>query len=463
MLAGQEQLIAQILECTKRNESVLLIGSSGIGKTHIMDHLYSIYSDAAYIEGLLLSARNAPGESELVLEKRMMTSPHIMWLVDDIDLLVGKKIDFRDPVRFAVKSYFKRLFYPPQMCIATCSDDKDVDDWVLQKFKHQLRIVVSQREQREAIAFDMLKEYPHLPNQSCFVELARDKFGATPMDLEDILTKMYTHKDFDERSLREWFNFSPQALLPYLSDVPKYELHALYGLEREIEVLSASLIEPFKHYALYQKHGVSIPKGIVLHGHTGCGKTHLGIAMVRQAGLNLLVIEATTLRSRYVGETEKRLQQVFESARECAPCVLFFDRLEGLMGERTRESAGSARLVSCFLTELDGIGTKGQANMVLVMGTVERLDMLDPAIIRPGRLGVHVELQAMSNAAKAQLYLEYKTKGYELNDAQVEEVANRTVAWSGAKMRQLYRDAAYHAIRLEKESVEFSDFKFSSP
>lgn len=465
MCSGQEQLVSEVQKLVECGDSVLIIGSEGVGKTHIMDYLHRIFPDSVFVEGLLLSASNIPGEAEMLLEKKLQSFN--MWFIDDIDLLCGKDIDFRDALRFNVKSYFMRKFYPLGICIATCTDIKNIHEAILGKFKHQCRIVVSKTEQRHAIATNLLKEYPYLPYQELFVELAKAKFGAMPKDFDDILQKMAAHHlsgiGLHESAIREWFDFRPRALLPYLSDVPKYDLNSLYGVEVEKELLKSSLIDPFLHFELYSKHGLSAPKGIVLYGPSGSGKTHLGISMVQHAGLNLLLIDSTTIRSKYIGETEKRLQNVFQSARECAPCVLFFDRLECLMSERTKESSGSARLVSCFLTELDGIGNKSDIDngMVIVMGTVERLEQLDRAIIRPGRLGVHLALKSLSRDAKISLYKEYWLKGYRLEDDELAELIEKTEGFSGAKLRKIFRDAAYHALRLNKEAVEYTDFKLS--
>ena len=132
--------------------------------------------------------------------------------------------------------------------------------------------------------------------------------------------------------------------------------------------------------------GLESPSGILLCGPPGCGKTLLAKAVANQAGINFISVKGPELLNMYVGESERAVRQVFQRARNSAPCVIFFDEIDALCPRRSSSSGGenSARVVNQILTEMDGLESRGQG--VFVMGATNRVDILDPAVLRPGRL-----------------------------------------------------------------------------
>ena len=161
------------------------------------------------------------------------------------------------------------------------------------------------------------------------------------------------------------------------------DIGALNDVRDELEL---SILAPVNHPEITKALGLESPSGILLCGPPGCGKTLLAKAVANQAGINFISVKGPELLNMYVGESERAVRQVFQRARNSAPCVIFFDEIDALCPKRSASSGGenSARVVNQLLTEMDGLESRGQG--VFVMGATNRVDILDPAVLRPGRL-----------------------------------------------------------------------------
>merc|ERR1712038_1746921 len=166
-------------------------------------------------------------------------------------------------------------------------------------------------------------------------------------------------------------------------DVTWSDVGALSQVCKEIEVRILDRVNNPEKAGAYN---LQAPSGILLCGPPGCGKTLLAKAVANQAGINFISVKGPELLNMYVGESERAVRQVFQRARNSAPCVIFFDEIDALCPRRSSSSGGenSARVVNQILTEMDGLESRGQG--VFVMGATNRVDILDPAVLRPGRL-----------------------------------------------------------------------------
>ncbi|MFZ0530091.1 MAG: proteasome ATPase, partial [Propionicimonas sp.] len=203
-----------------------------------------------------------------------------------------------------------------------------------------------------------------------------------------------------------------------LEAVPDVSYADIGGLSSQIEQIRDAVELPFRHRELFAEFGLRPPKGVLLYGPPGCGKTMIAKAVANSAGSHFLNIKGPELLDKYVGETERQIRLIFARAKEHAtsgrPVIVFFDEMDALF--RTRGSGVSsdveATIVPQLLAEIDGV--EGLAN-VIVIGATNREDLIDPAILRPGRLDVKIKLDRPDRAAAAQILTRYLTEATPLN------------------------------------------------
>ena len=205
----------------------------------------------------------------------------------------------------------------------------------------------------------------------------------------DALMKLEVHMaDFTE-ALRE---VEPSAIREVFVEMPEVHWEDVGGLEKVKQQLVESVEWPLKHPDLFQRAGVKPPKGILLAGPPGCGKTLLAKAAAHESQVNFISVKGPALLSMYVGESEKAVREVFRKARQAAPCILFFDEIDALVpvrGSAGTDSHVTERVISQFLTEMDGVE---ELEGVLVLAATNRPDLLDPALLRPGRFDILLEI-----------------------------------------------------------------------
>jgi transitional endoplasmic reticulum ATPase len=239
----------------------------------------------------------------------------------------------------------------------------------------------------------------------------------------------------------------PSAMREVFVEVPNVGWEDVGGLAETKARLVEAVEWPLQYPDLFTQAGIRPPKGILLSGPPGCGKTLLAKAIASETNVNFISIKGPELLSKYVGESEKAVRDIFRKARQAAPCIIFFDEIDALVPSRSAggsDSHTSERVLSQFLTELDGVE---ELRGVLVLGATNRLDMLDPAIIRPGRFDEIVEIPLPDEASRADIFriqLRNKPLGVEVG---VQDLAARTDGCSGADISSLCHQAALRAIR----------------
>ena len=206
------------------------------------------------------------------------------------------------------------------------------------------------------------------------------------------------------------------------------------------------MIWPFTHKDLFELTDATAPKGILLCGPPGTGKTLIAKALANQSGANFISVKGAELLSKFVGESERAVRDVFKKAKQVAPCIIFFDEIDALAPCR-RESDGtrvSERVVSQLLTEIDGVEDLRE---VLVLAATNRPDIVDPALLRAGRFDIILDFPYPE---KNELYeiLKIHTRGKPIaRNAKLKEVASKAVGFSGADIELLCQRASIIAIR----------------
>ncbi|MBI4507678.1 MAG: CDC48 family AAA ATPase [Chloroflexi bacterium] len=243
----------------------------------------------------------------------------------------------------------------------------------------------------------------------------------------------------------------PSAIREVFTEVPDVRWEDIGGLEDVKRLLQEAVEWPLRYGERFAYARTKPPKGVLLTGAPGTGKTLVAKAIASESGVNFIAIKGPELLSKWVGESEKGVREVFKKARQTAPCIVFFDEMDAVVPTRglgAAEAHVSERVVSQFLTELDGIE---ELRGVVVLGATNRPDIVDPALLRPGRFDVVIELPPPDRAARMAI-LRVHTRGRPLSDdVDLERLAEQTEGLVGADLEALCQRAAMLAIR---ESVE---------
>ncbi|NXE83733.1 NVL protein, partial [Cochlearius cochlearius] len=244
----------------------------------------------------------------------------------------------------------------------------------------------------------------------------------------------------------------PSAKREGFVTIPDVTWADIGALEDVREELTMAILAPVRNPEQFKALGLTTPAGVLLAGPPGCGKTLLAKAVANESGLNFISVKGPELLNMYVGESERAVRQVFQRARNSAPCVIFFDEVDALCPRRSdRESGASVRVVNQLLTEMDGLENRQQ---VFIMAATNRPDIIDPAILRPGRLDktLYVGLPPPEDRLAI---LKTITKGGTRPpldiDVSLEEIAysQHCDCYTGADLSALVREASICALRQE--------------
>jgi transitional endoplasmic reticulum ATPase len=230
-------------------------------------------------------------------------------------------------------------------------------------------------------------------------------------------------------------------------EVPDVHWEDVGGLAPVRERLIEAVEWPLQYALLYGKAGIRPPKGILLVGPPGCGKTMLAKAIATESKVNFISVKGPALLSKFVGESEQGVREVFRKARQAAPCIIFFDEIDSLVPTRASGSTDSHvadRVLSQLLTELDGIE---ELKGVLVLGATNRLDMLDQAILRPGRFDEIIEIPLPDERERAEIYAVHLRGKPLCPGVDAGSLAARSTDFSGAEIESVCMKAALRAVR----------------
>ncbi len=241
----------------------------------------------------------------------------------------------------------------------------------------------------------------------------------------------------------------PSGLREIYVEVPEVSWDDIGGLEEVKQELRQTVEWPMKYPEIFKKLGIRPPRGILLYGPPGTGKTLLAKAVATESGANFIAIRGPEILSKWVGESEKAVREIFKKARMYAPVVVFFDEIDAIAPARgySADSRVTERIVSQLLTEMDGLS---RLENVVVIAATNRPDILDPALLRPGRFDKLIYVPPPDVHARLEI-LKIHTRNMPLApDVDLFEVARRTEGYSGADLEALVREAAMRAL---KESI----------
>ena len=290
------------------------------------------------------------------------------------------------------------------------------------------------------------------------------EFDSDYIPYETLLELQVTMDNFLE-ALRE---IEPSAIREVFVEVPDVKWEDVGGLDKVKQILRETIEWPLTYTELFERAKTTPRKGILLYGPPGTGKTMLAKAVANESEVNFISVRGPELLSKWVGESEKGVREVFKKARQAAPCIVFFDELDSLAPVRSAgggDSRVTDRVISQFLTELDGLE---ELKGVMILAATNRLDIIDPALLRAGRFDFLLRLPIPDEKARVEIFKVHTREKPLANDVDIEALAQATEGLVGSDIESICREASMLAIRecIEaqkgKEGGDYSHFEIKA-
>ena len=246
----------------------------------------------------------------------------------------------------------------------------------------------------------------------------------------------------------------PTAMREVYVERSKVWWHDVGGLDSVKKSLTDNLVTAMKEPSRFTKIGIKPPKGALIYGPPGCGKTLLARALATETGANMILVKGPEILSKWIGESEKAIREIFRKAKASSPCVVIFDELDSLAKNKTGEGGVGENILSQLLTEIE----EGISSRVVVIGITNRPDVLDSSLLRTGRLDLVLYVAPPDEKGRLEI-IKILTKKMPLtNDVKLQEIAVATHNYSGADLAALCREAAVHAMQNKSEKISSQDF-----
>jgi len=476
-------------------KGVLLYGPPGTGKT-LLAKAVANESDANfyYIGGPEIISKYV-GESEEKLRKLFKeaeeNAPSIIF-IDEIDAIAPKREEVVGEVEKRLVSQLLTLMdglkARGEIIVIGATNRPDSLDPAIRRpgrFDREIEIGVPSKQDRKEILQIHTRNMP-LEEDVNIKELAEITHGYTGADLsfltkeaalkalrrmlpvinieeetipQEILEKLKVNKKDFLDAMKE---IQPSALREIYVERPNIKWADIGGLEDVKKTIKEAVELPLKNPKIFEKMGVRPLKGILLYGPPGTGKTLLAKAVANESEANFIAINGAQILSKYVGESEKTMRELFKKARMASPCILFIDEIDAIAPRRSGRGEGGTlvteRVVDTLLTEMDGLR---EMKEVVVIAATNRPDILDPALLRAGRFDRIIEIPPPDEKSRYEIF-KIHTKQMPLNkDVDLKELAKITEGYTGADIENLVREAGMAAIREGAKTVTMKHFEQS--
>ncbi|AFO56327.1 MULTISPECIES: CDC48 family AAA ATPase [unclassified Natrinema] len=468
-------------------KGVLLHGPPGTGKT-LMAKAVANEIDANFetISGPeIMSKYYGESEEQLreVFEEAEENAPSIIF-IDELDSIAAKREEAGGDVERRVVAQLLSLMdgleERGRVTVIAATNRVDAIDPALRRggrFDREIEIGVPDKEGRkeilqvhtrgmpldEGIDLDQYAESTHgfvgadlesLARESAMNALRRIR-PELDLESEEIDADVLDSLEVTERDFKEALKgIQPSAMREVFVEVPDVTWNDVGGLGETKEQLRETIQWPLDYPEVFEQMDMQAAKGVLMYGPPGTGKTLLAKAVANEAQSNFISIKGPELLNKYVGESEKGVREVFEKARSNAPTVIFFDEIDSIAGERGQRQGDSGvgeRVVSQLLTELDGLE---ELEDVVVIATTNRPDLIDSALLRPGRLDRHVHVPVPDEDARKAIF-EVHTRNKPLAESvDLEWLAGETEGYVGADIEAVCREASMAASREFINSVD---------
>lgn len=474
-------------------KGVLMHGPPGTGKTLLAKAVAS-ESDAHFIaiNGPEIMSKYVGGSEENLreyFEEAEENAPSIIF-IDELDAIAPKREDTQGETERRTVAQLLTLMdglkSRGQVVVIGATNRPDSLDQALRRpgrFDREIEIGVPDSEEREEILEIHTRNMP-LAEDVDLHKLASTTHGFVGADLEslckeaamrvvrriipeikndeeipeEVLKKIVVTNDDFKSALKE---IQPSALREVLVQVPNVKWDDVGGLDDVKQELKEAVEWPLKHPEKFEKFGVRPPKGTLLYGVPGTGKTLLAKAVASESEANFISIKGPELLSKWVGESEQGVREVFRKAKQTAPTVIFFDEIDSIASTRSANDSDSGvtkRVVNQLLTEMDGLE---ELEDVAIIAATNRPDILDAGLMRPGRFDRHIKVDLPNEDARLSIFKVHTEDMPLADDVSLEKLAKQTDGYVGADIEAVCREAAMLTLRnnLDAENVPYKYFK----
>ncbi|XP_032670564.1 ATPase family protein 2 homolog [Odontomachus brunneus] len=507
-IAGYDALISDIRDIVQigigkyksvknfgANKGVLLHGPSGVGKSLIANAIISecnaktfiVYSSDIYSKSI--------GETENrlkeIFNKAISTAPSII-LLEDLDSLCPMKsnntTDHERRILAQLTALFDDLHSTKSdvLVMGTTSKLYSVDSSLRRpgRIDVEFEIYVPTPNMRLEILTKLISKIPNTLSEQDVQVLSLNTHGFVGADLHGLCSKAIfsavkrqerkalfeEHASFDIEPIVAIEDFDcalittkPSAMKEVLVEIPSVKWSDIGG-QKDLKLKLKQAVEwPLKFPDAFRKMGITPPKGILMYGPPGCSKTMIAKALATESRVNFLNIKGPELFSKWVGESEKAVREVFRRARQVAPSIVFIDEIDALGGERSSSSGGSGsnvqeRVLAQLLIELDGIVALGSVTLV---AATNRPDKIDKALLRPGRLDRIIYVGLPDEETRQEIFIIKLQKMPIAKEVDVTDLVWRTNGYTGAEIHAICHEAAMKALEenINAETVTKKHFE----
>lgn len=463
----------------KISRGCLIYGVSGSGKSMLCKSLAQSFNNCQiiFIESWKLFSKFY-GESEANLKKHFdeafsfYPTPTII-VIDEISNICPKN-DSSDAIR-RVSSLLSSLMdslhvkrtASKTFILANTSQLDNVDPVMRRsgRFDTEIEIPVPTKENREQILLKMLKNEI---DEKSVKEIAKHTHGFVGSDLQNLVKKsseiitnngeVSTKITFDNL-MKNLSLVKPSAIRELLVEKPDVRWSDIGGMQDLMLKLRQIVEWPINHPETFVRLGIKPPKGLLMFGPPGCSKTMIAKALATECNLNFISIKGSDLFSMWVGESEKAVRDLFVKARQLSPSIIFFDEIDAICGERSADSGSSVkeRVLAQILTEIDGVNS---LKNVIIIAATNRPDLIDSALMRPGRLDRIVYVKLPDSNTRKEIFKIKLRKIPIAEDVNIDDLVVKSEGYSGAEIEAICKEAALKALEdsFEIETIALKYF-----
>eukprot|EP00917_Polyrhabdina_sp_WS-2016_P009738 GHVP01021427.1.p1 GENE.GHVP01021427.1~~GHVP01021427.1.p1 ORF type:complete len:658 (+),score=133.07 GHVP01021427.1:43-2016(+) len=387
-------------------------------------------------------------------------SPSVLFFTR-LGLYISVGDGIKDQVKIELEQIFDSISDDDRIFLIGTANELDILDESLVRVDRFEEIFIPAITDSETLCFlNKTLEENNIPTEYMDKRVLRCLKGHTKEDISLMVSEfLFQYKDDNRLDLLLDIakRSSPTFIRDFKIDIPNTKWDDIAGNDNAKKLLIESIDLPINRPEALANFSVSSSRGTLLYGPPGCSKTMMARALASETGMNFLVVKGPELLCKYVGESEKRLREIFRRARKASPCILFFDEIDTFCSHRSK-AGHSERLVSQLLVEIDGIK---KSNNLFVLAATNRIDSIDRALLRPGRFDRHIEVKNPDRNTRRDLFYILARKMPFEKDLDLTYLLEKSEGMNGAEFTELLSEAAYYSMERDGKYISKDDLVLS--